>query len=153
MGIEENFPLEQLTPIAKAEASSRQNYRPIYSLHKWWAQRLGSVFRTIGLSTFLNTDDPNEVWDHYFKSNDFSDKIVLDPFMGGGTTLVELNRLGAKTIGIDINPVAWWTVKKELEPVDTNELEKAFKTLERNVADKIKQYYKTIIFDFCFWYH
>lgn len=143
MGIEENFPLEQLTPIAKAEASSRQNYRPIYSLHKWWAQRLGSVFRTIGLSTFLNTDDPNEVWDHYFKSNDFSDKIVLDPFMGSGTTLVELNRLGAKTIGIDINPVAWWTVKKELEPVDTNELEKAFKTLERNVADKIKQYYKT----------
>ena len=143
MGIEENFPLEQLTPIAKAEASSRQNYRPIYSLHKWWAQRLGSVFRTIGLSTFLNTDDPNEVWDHYFKSNDFSDKIVLDPFMGGGTTLVELNRMGAKTIGIDINPVAWWTVKKELEPVDTNELEKAFKTLERNVADKIKQYYKT----------
>jgi len=143
MGIEENFPLEQLTPIAKAEASSRQNYRPIYSLHKWWAQRLGSVFRTIGLSTFIDTNDPNDVWDQYFKKNDFSDKIVLDPFMGGGTTLVELNRLGAKTIGIDINPVAWWTVKKELEPVDINELKKAFKTLERNVADKIKQYYKT----------
>ena len=143
MAIEDNFPLEQLTPIAKAEASSRQNYRPIYSLHKWWAQRLGSVFRTIGLSTFLDTNDPNEVWSHYFRENDLKGKIVLDPFMGGGTTLVELNRLGAKTIGIDINPVAWWTVKKGLEPVDIYELKKAFKELERNVADKIKQYYKT----------
>jgi adenine-specific DNA methylase len=66
MAIEDNFPLEQLTPIAKAEASSRQNYRPIYSLHKWWASRLGSTFRTIGLSTFLNTDNPEEVWRHYW---------------------------------------------------------------------------------------
>lgn len=142
MAIEDNFPLEQLTPIAKAEASSRQNYRPIYSLHKWWAQRLGSVFRTIGLSTFLDTNDPNEIWSYYLRKNDLNGKIVLDPFMGGGTTLVELNRLGAKTIGIDINPVAWWTVKKELEEVDIYELKKVIKELERNVADKIKQYYR-----------
>ena len=143
MAIEDNFPLEQLTQIAKAEASSRQNYRPIYSLHKWWAPRLGSTFRTIGLSTFLNTDDPEEVWHHYLQKNDLRGKIVLDPFMGGGPTLVELNRLGAKVIGIDINPVAWWTVKKELEEVDIHDLKRAIKELERNVADKIKQYYKT----------
>ena len=143
MAIEDNFPLEQLTPIAKAEASSRQNYRPIYSLHKWWARRLGSVFRTIGLSTFLDTTDPNEVWSYYFRENDLNGKIVLDPFMGGGPTLVELNRLGAKVIGIDINPVAWWTVKKELEGVEIHDLKRAIKELERNVADKIKQYYKT----------
>ena len=143
MAIEDNFPLEQLTPIAKAEASSRQNYRPIYSLHKWWAPRLGSTFRTIGLSTFLDTDNPEEVWHHYFQKNDLNGKIVLDPFMGGGPTLVELNRLGAKVIGIDINPVAWWTVKKELEPVEIHDLKRAIKELERNVADKIKQYYKT----------
>lgn len=144
MAIEDNFPLEQLTPIAKAEASSRQNYRPIYSLHKWWAPRLGSTFRTIGLSTFLDTDNPEEVWHHYFQKTDLNGKIVLDPFMGGGPTLVELNRLGAKTIGIDINPVAWWTVKKELEEVDIPDLKRAIKELERNVADKIKQYYKTL---------
>lgn len=143
MAIEDNFPLEQLTPIAKAEASSRQNYRPIYSLHKWWAPRLGSTFRTIGLSTFLNTDNPEEVWHHYLQKNELNGKIVLDPFMGGGPTLVELNRLGAKVIGIDINPVAWWTVKKELEEVDIHDLKRVIKELERNVAYKIKQYYKT----------
>lgn len=143
MSIEENFPLEQLTPIAKAEASSRQNYRPIYSLHKWWAQRLGSVFRTIGLSTFMETNDPKEVWEHYFQKNNFANKIVLDPFMGGGTTIVELNRLGAKTIGIDINPVSWWTVREEMQDIDINELKRAFTQLEKTVAEDIKKYYKT----------
>jgi len=143
MAIEDNFPLEQLTPIAKAEASSRQNYRPIYSLHKWWAQRLGSVFRTIGLSTFMETNDPKEVWEHYFQKSNFADKIVLDPFMGGGTTIVELNRLGAKTIGIDINPVSWWTVREEMQDIDINELKRAFTQLEKTVAEDIKKYYKT----------
>jgi len=143
MAIEDNFPLEQLTPIAKAEASSRQNYRPIYSLHKWWAQRLGSVFRTIGLSTFMETNDPKEVWEHYFQKNNFSGKIVLDPFMGGGTTIVELNRLGAKTIGIDINPVSWWTVREEMQDIDINELKRVFTQLEKTVAEDIKKYYKT----------
>ena len=98
MAIEDNFPLEQLTPIAKAEASSRQNYRPIYSLHKWWAPRLGSTFRTIGLSTFLNTDNPEEVWHHYFQKNDLNGKIVLDPFMGGGPRELTNNNIPTTAI-------------------------------------------------------
>lgn len=33
-------------------------------------------------------------------------QTVLDPFMGSATTLVEAQRLGRKSIGIDINPVS-----------------------------------------------
>ena len=33
-------------------------------------------------------------------------KIVLDPFMGSATTLVEAQRLGCPSIGIDVNPVS-----------------------------------------------
>lgn len=34
------------------------------------------------------------------------EKVVLDPFMGSGTAIVEAQKLGFQTIGIDINPYA-----------------------------------------------
>lgn len=34
------------------------------------------------------------------------DALVLDPFMGSATTLVEAQRLGRRSIGVDVNPVA-----------------------------------------------
>jgi hypothetical protein len=58
----------------------------------------------------------------YYKNHaddpDTKGKVVLDPFMGGGTTVVEALRLGCMPIGIDLNPVAWFIVKTEIEPVD-----------------------------------
>ena len=55
--------------------------------------------------------------------------------MGGGTTVVEALRLGCRVIGIDLNPVAWFIVKTEVEPVDLNALQDAFERLaERPVA-------------------
>ncbi|MEI8371272.1 MAG: hypothetical protein WCJ35_00395 [Planctomycetota bacterium] len=55
--------------------------------------------------------------------------IVLDPFMGGGTTVVEAARLGMKPIGVDVNPVAWFIAKTELEPVSISLLKDAFEQL------------------------
>jgi adenine-specific DNA methylase len=69
---------------------------------------------------------------------------VLDPFMGGGTTIVEALRLGANVIGVDLNPVAWFIVKKETDGCDLEELERAFKQVEAAVAEEIKSYYKTV---------
>jgi len=68
---------------------------------------------------------------------------VLDPFMGGGTTIVESLRLGANVVGVDLNPVAWFVVKKETDGCDLDELEKAFRQVEAAVAEEIKQYYRT----------
>jgi len=34
---------------------------------------------------------------------DTKGKVILDPFMGGGTTVVEPLRLGCKVIGVDLN--------------------------------------------------
>lgn len=61
---------------------------------------------------YLNTDDDRID----------EDSVVLDPFTGGGVTHAELNRLGATTVGYELNPVAWWSVKKSIEEVDLDSL-------------------------------
>jgi adenine-specific DNA methylase len=83
-------------------------------------------------------DEANAVIERAFK-----DKTVLDPFMGGGTTVVEALRLGADAIGVDLNPVAWFVTKKETDGCDPDALEAAFRQVQAAVADEIKAYYKT----------
>ena len=43
------------------------------------------------------------------------DDIILDPFCGSGTTLIEASLLGLKSIGIDINPIACLSSKVKVE--------------------------------------
>lgn len=51
------------------------------------------------------TVKPLELCEHIIKLSTFSeDAIILDPFIGSGTTAVAAKRLGKKYIGIDINP-------------------------------------------------
>jgi len=159
--IEKDFPIEHVNEIAEREAHAKEKYRPVLFIHKWWARRLGSVFRTIILYTLVdeNTkvlDDGTGKWRKitkeelenpwllYLKDVDFGGKVVLDPMMGGGTTVVEALRTGCKVVAQDLNPVAWFLVKKIVEPVDIEELKKAFGMLENQIADEIKKYYKTI---------
>src|ERR1700722_18955465 len=47
-----------------------------------------------------------------------------DPFMGGGTTIVEGSRLGMRMFGCDLNPVAWFVVKNELAQVDIEDVKR-----------------------------
>ncbi|MHA1236495.1 MAG: DNA methyltransferase, partial [Candidatus Hodarchaeales archaeon] len=146
MPIEEYFPTKSIQPIAKIEAQRRQFYRPIYSVHKSWARRPGSTFRAIGLAHFLDEPlfDKNHLEEsQFYQTHSFEGKIALDPFCGGGTSLVELNRLGVKTIGIDLNPVAWLTTKKELDAFDVDKFNQEIQQLTKDVGNKIKQLYQT----------
>jgi adenine-specific DNA methylase len=158
--IEIDFPIEQVNEIAEREAHAKEKYRPIYFIHKWWARRLGSVFRTIVLYSLLDEnakvledngkwrpvtkEELENPWLLYLKDVDLGGKIVLDPMMGGGTTVIEALRLGCKVVAQDLNPVAWFLVKKMVEPVDIDLLKAGFKKLEHEVAEEIKQYYRTI---------
>jgi len=158
--IEIDFPIEQVNEIAEREAHAKEKYRPIYFIHKWWARRLGSVFRTIVLYSLLDEnakvlrndgkwrpvtkEELDNPWLLYLRDVDLGSKIVLDPMMGGGTTVIEALRFGCKVVAQDLNPVAWYLVKKMVEPVDIELLKEAFKKLEQAVADELKKYYKTI---------
>lgn len=139
--IEKNLPIEKLNPVALAEGNAK---KPVYQMHKWWARRLGSVFRMIILSAFSSEDESEiSIWRRFCEGTDLQSKVVLDPFMGGGTTIVEALRLGCKVIGIDINPVAWFVTKKEVEPVDLAALDAAFHKLEQTAGKEIQRYYCT----------
>jgi hypothetical protein len=43
--------------------------------------------------------------------------VVLDPFMGGGTSAVEALALGRKFIGVDVNPISYFVSKVKTTPL------------------------------------
>jgi putative DNA methylase len=152
--IETYFPFSKVNEIAYKESNAKRYYRPILTLHKWFARRLGSVFRSILIYASLTSSiseledhqalGEKNFWDVYLQEHDFHNLIVLDPFMGGGTTIVEAIRLGFKgIIGGDLNPVAWFTVKKELEEVNIDTLQIEFEKLSSKIVSELSKYYKT----------
>ncbi|XOB46494.1 MAG: DNA-methyltransferase [Candidatus Nealsonbacteria bacterium] len=61
------------------------------------------------------TVKPLTICEHLIKLSTFSkDAVVLDPFLGSGTTAVAARNLGRKFIGIDINPEYVAIAKKRL---------------------------------------
>ena len=92
--LETNFPIRQLSELAQQESWRKEINRPLYHIHKWWATRLGSVFRGITLGALVEPD--TNIWTRFYEIHDLSGKIVLDPFMGSGTTLGEALKLGAR---------------------------------------------------------
>ncbi|WP_342316131.1 DNA methyltransferase [Lysobacter sp. FW306-1B-D06B] len=139
--LECDFPVVEISQIAEQESWRKEINRPIYHIHKWWATRLGSVFRGITLGAL--SQPGADIWAQFYKVHDLAGKVVLDPFMGSGTTLGEAVKLGAKAIGCDINPVSTFLVRQAFTPVSETKLRAAFERLERDVAPEIRRYYQT----------
>lgn len=139
--LECSFPVVEISQVAEQESWRKEINRPIYHIHKWWATRLGSVFRAITLGALSKPGV--DVWSEFYKTHSFTGKIVLDPFMGSGTTLGEALKLGAKAVGSDINPVSTFLVRQAFTHVSEAKLREAFDRLERTVAVEIKKYYVT----------
>lgn len=136
--IEKGFPTLCVDEIAEKESYRKEINRPIYHIHKWWAKRLGSVFRAIAMGSLSENS-----WPDFFKKCNFGGKVVLDPFMGSGTTLGESLKLGASVIGCDINPVSTFIVTQSLTRVSINDLIAEFDNIEADVSEEIKSYFVT----------
>ena len=142
---DDDFPFERLSRIAERESWRKEIYRPVYHVHKWWAQRLGSVFRGILLGAL--TPKGADVLKLFYSPVRFPDSVIFDPFMGSGTTIGETLKLGGKAIGRDINPVSYLQVRTALTLPDSTELERTYKEIEGDVADAISDYYTTYLPD------
>jgi putative DNA methylase len=81
--IEKDYDVSFVAAMALREKQIQQNYRPVIAVHKWFARRPGTLFRSLLLSEFGH----GALREIYFKTNNLKGLRVADPFMGGGTPL------------------------------------------------------------------
>jgi len=91
-------------------------HTPVYTMHRYFARRPYNVFR--------------ELIRYYTKEGD----LILDPFCGGGVTVVEGLLLNRKVIGVDINPLATFVTEMEVKPLDI----RAFRDAWRRIGDDVR---------------
>ena len=140
---DDEFPFEALSDIAEIESWRKEINRPLYHIHKWWAQRLGTVFRAMILGAFAPSK--TNILDLFYKPVRINDALIFDPFMGSGTTIGEAVKLGARAIGLDINPVAHFLVRNALSTHDRQAIISTFQAIKQDVADEIHRYYRATL--------
>jgi putative DNA methylase len=136
-----SFPFEHLSDIAELESWRKEINRPVYHIHKWWAQRLGSVFRAILLGTFAPKG--SNLLEMFYQPARLAGAVIFDPFMGSGTTLGEALKLGTRAIGRDINPVSHFMVRNALGVHPRQKIVATFRAIERDIAPAIRHLYQT----------
>jgi len=102
-------------------------------LAKGYSYMAGSTHTFYHYPARFSPEIAHEVIDVFSKPGDW----VLDPFMGGGTTVIEGLRLGRKVIGIDLNALAHFVSTVRTTPLSSNDKE----TLEKwalNASLKLK---------------
>jgi adenine-specific DNA methylase len=137
--IEKQFEIPFIADLALREKQIQQNYRPVIAVHKWFARRPGTLFRGLLLSEF--SDKPLE--EAFYNFNSLPSIHVADPFMGGGTPILEANRIGCNVTGFDINPMSWWIVKQEIEHLDPDAYMKAANSLRLALEKVVGHLYRT----------
>ena len=136
--IDHSFPEKFIDELSRREVFNKHLFRPNTYLHKWWARRCGSMFRAI-LKQFVHDREQQD----YYTPGGLEGKIVLDPMMGGGTTLHEGIRLGANVIGADIDPVPVVQARASLSQAAVADLRVAFNRFYFSLYDNLRYYFQT----------
>jgi adenine-specific DNA methylase len=136
--IDNYFPENHANLLSKQESFNKHLFRPNTYLHKWWARRAGSTFRYI-----LKQLVPDKKLQDYYTSGGLEGVTILDPMMGGGTTLHEAIRLGANVIGYDIDPIPVLQARATLADIEPHTKIQVFNKFFNHLKNKTKDYYKT----------
>jgi putative DNA methylase len=117
----------KISPVSAiaSPAGVAQDHTPVYLIHRFYARRPHNVFSYL-VSHYSNPGD-----------------IILDPFMGGGVTVVEALRLKRKVVGVDVNPLGWFVTREEVSDIDLTEFERIFADMTEKVGKRINAFYQT----------
>lgn len=63
--------------------------------------------------------------------------------MGGGTPLIEANRIGCNVQGFDINPMSAWIVREEIEHLDLRAYHREADALSAELQRELGDFYWT----------
>ena len=93
------------------------------NISNWIDREMAYPTNVLHLATECNNKNhsaafPEELPEWFIKLFTKEHDVVLDPFMGSGTTLAVANRMKRNSIGIEIIPEYYDMVKKELNPVE-----------------------------------
>ncbi len=133
-----SLPVEQLASLAQREG---RRPVPIYHAHRWFARRFSCVFRAVLIAH--RASPGQDFMERFYGGVDYTGLTVLDPFVGGGTSVVEAARLGASVLGVDIDPVACAITRFELRAAHAPDLNPAVTELQRRVGARLARYYRT----------
>lgn len=133
-----SFDVEFADRMARYETYNKHHYRPNTYLHKWWGRRCGSTFRLIlkGL-----VDDPAKR--PYYEPGGLEGKVILDPMIGGGTTLHEAIRLGASVMGLDVDPIPILQARATLTERPLSVLQTGFDQFFDKLTESIGDLFRT----------
>ena len=137
LGVDSDFPEEFVNALSRQEVFNKHLFRPNTYLHKWWARRCGSTFRAI-LKQFASAERRD-----YYAPGGLENKVVLDPMMGGGTTVHEAIRLGANVIGADIDPIPIAQARASLTQASLGDLSRDFQSFFSSLRDSLAFYFRT----------
>ena len=132
------FPERFVDELSRREVFNKHLFRPNTYLHKWWARRCGTTFRAI-LKQFVSDAEQR----NYYVQGGLEGKTVLDPMMGGGTTLHEAIRLGANVVGADIDPIPIVQARASLTQAPLPVLRASFESFFANLYNGVGHYFQT----------
>ena len=136
--IDKSFPEDAANRLAALETYNKHLYRPNTYLHKWWARRSGTTFRYI-LKQLVENPGKRD----FYEGGGLESKIILDPMMGGGTTLHEAIRMGANVIGVDIDPIPVLQAKASLNQSSLEHKKNIFNQLVKALKNRLAPFFKT----------
>ena len=139
--LEGSFPGAMLSTVGTHESWRKEVHRPATSTHKWWAKRLGTVFR--GIIAAAVTQQGEDAAAAYSAGLDLAGTVILDPFAGSGVTGVEAVKLGAGAVCFDINPVATLVQRQAMQRWDLAALRGAYAQVERACRAEVDRVHRT----------
>lgn len=108
-----------------AASSPKTHLDDVAGLHKYWARK------------------PWRVLDLFVKKYSKPGDVILDPFMGSGSSGLQANLNGREFIGIDLNPMACFLASATLsEEFDDEEFRNDLLDLEKSVKSEIMNLYR-----------